>query len=229
MRMIVHRMNKTATRKSKVLLVDDHAVVRDGLTRLIRGEADMDVCGEAGTAEEAIAAITRLNPDLAIVDVTLSGVNGIELIKNIKAVRPKLPVLVLSMHDESHYAERALRAGASGYVMKREARDRIMAAIRTVLSGGDYVSERMQKSMVHRYLHGAGKDTSPIERLSDREVEVLTLLGKGLSSKDIADRLHLSQKTVDSHRTHLKEKLNLHAAPELVRFAFEWVSSQELA
>ncbi|MDQ6912484.1 MAG: response regulator transcription factor [Verrucomicrobiota bacterium] len=223
-------MKKKPTKsKAKVLLVDDHVVVRDGLAQLIRGEPDLDVCGEAASAEEAIAAVTRLNPDLAIVDISLGGANGIELIKNIKAVRPALPMLVLSMHDESHYAERALRAGASGYVMKREARDRIMEAIRTVLSGRDYVSERMQKSIVHCYLHGTGKETSPIQRLSDREVEVLTLLGKGLGSKDIANRLHLSQKTVDSHRTHLRGKLNLSSAPELVRFAFEWVHSQESA
>ena len=221
-------MKKATKTKSKVLLVDDYAVVREGLAQLIRGEADMAVCGEAASAEEAVGAVTRLKPDLAIVDIALGGVNGIELIKNLKAVRPSLPVLVLSMHDESYYAERALRAGASGYVMKREARDRIMEAIRTVLAGSDYLSERMQKSIVHQYLHGTGsKETSPIDRLSDREVEVLNLLGKGLSSKDIAARLHLSQKTVDSHRTHLKEKLNLKGGPELVRFAFEWVHSQE--
>ncbi|MEO6971511.1 MAG: response regulator transcription factor [Chthoniobacterales bacterium] len=221
---------KTTKAKSQVLLVDDHAVVRDGLAQLISGEPDLAVCGEAGTAEEALDRVTRLNPDLAIVDITLGGVNGIELIKNLKAVRPALTILVLSMHDEAHYAERALRAGASGYVMKREARDGIMEAIRTVLSGGDYVSARMQKSMLHQYLHGSGSnETSPIDRLSDRELEVLTLLGKGLGSKDIADRLHLSQKTVDSHRTHLKEKLQLKGAPELVRLACEWVNSQELA
>jgi DNA-binding NarL/FixJ family response regulator len=224
----VNEVKKASRAKSKVLLVDDHPLVRDGLAQLIRGEADMTVCGEAASAEQALEAVIRLDPDLAIVDITLGGVNGIELIKNLKAVRPLIPVLVLSMHDESHYAERALRAGASGYVMKREARDRIMEAIRTVLSGGDYVSERMKKSIVHQYLHGiSGKETSPIDRLSDREVEVLNLLGEGLSSKDIADRLHLSQKTVDSHRTHLKEKLNLKGAPELLRFAFEWVHSQE--
>lgn len=221
-------MKKGKKAKSKILIVDDHQIVRDGLAQLIRGEADMAVCGEAASAEEAVEAVARLNADLAIVDITLGGVNGIELIKNLKAVRPSLPVLVLSMHDESHYAERALRAGASGYVMKREAGVRIMEAIRTVLSGGDYVSEKMQKSIVHQYLRGIGsKETSPIDRLSDREVEVLNLLGGGLSSKDIADRLHLSQKTVDSHRTHLKEKLNLKSAPELVRFAFDWVRSQE--
>jgi DNA-binding NarL/FixJ family response regulator len=221
-------MKTGAKAKSKILLVDDHPIVRDGLGQLIRREADMTVCGEAASAEEAVGAVTRLKPDLAIVDITLGGVNGIELIKNLKAIRPSLPVLVLSMHDESHYAERALRAGASGYVMKREARAHIMEAIRTVLSGDDYVSEKMQKNIVHQYLHGIGsKETSPIDLLSDREVEVLNLLGAGLSSKDIANRLHLSQKTVDSHRTHLKEKLNLKSAQELVRFAFDWVRSQE--
>lgn len=158
-----------------------------------------------------IEALTRLHPDLAIVDITMGGPNGIELIKNMKALRPSLSVLMLSMHDEAHFAERALRAGANGYVMKREAPDRIMEAIRTVLSGGDYVSERMQKSLVNRYLHGTGGDTSPIEQLSDREVEVLTLLGKGLSSREISERLHLSQRTVDSHRTHVKEKLGQRA------------------
>lgn len=221
-------MKTGAKAKSRILLVDDHPIVRDGLGQLIRREADMTVCGEAASAEEAVGAVTRLKPDLAIVDITLGGVNGIELIKNLKAIRPSLPVLVLSMHDESHYAERALRAGASGYVMKREARAHIMEAIRTVLSGDDYVSEKMQKNIVHQYLHGIGsKETSPIDLLSDREVEVLNLLGAGLSSKDIAHRLHLSQKTVDSHRTHLKEKLNLKGAQELVRFAFDWVRSQE--
>ncbi len=221
-------MKKTDKAKAKVLLVDDHAVVRDGLAQLIGGEEDMTVCGEAGSAEEAMSVVTQVQPDVAIVDISLGGVNGIELIKNLKALRPLLGILVLSMHDETHYAERALRAGASGYVMKREARACILQAIRTVIAGGDYVSERMQKSMVHQYLRGAaGKEGSPIDRLSDRELEVLTLLGKGESSKDIADRLHLSQKTVDSHRTHLKEKLNLSGAPELIRFAFEWVSSQE--
>lgn len=223
-------MKKTRKAKSRVLLVDDHPVVRDGLAQLIRGEADLTVCGEAGSAEEALDAVNQLEPDLAIVDISLGGVNGIELIKNIKAIRPALVVLVLSMHDESQFAERALRAGASGYVMKREARDHIMQAIRKVLLGESYVSEKMTKNIVHQYLHGGvSKNATPIDRLSDRELEVLTLLGKGLSSKEIANRLHLSQKTVDSHRTHMKEKLNVKGAPELVRFAVEFVSAQEMA
>ena len=152
-----------------------------------------------------------------------------ELIKNLQSVDRGLPILVLSMHDEMHYAERALRAGAKGYIMKRAARDRILEAIRTVARGELFVSEAINKSMIHQYLHGPeGREVSRISRLSDRELEVLTLIGQGLGSKEIADRLHLSQKTVDSHRTHLKEKLNLPGAPELVKFAFEWVNSQEL-
>lgn len=215
-------------KKSRILLVDDYAIVRDGLTQLLQGEPDLTVCGEAASAEQALDVAAQARPDLAIVDISLGGANGIELIKNLKTLQPDLRILVLSMHDESHFAERALRAGASGYVMKREARDRIMEAIRTVCAGDMYVSERLQKSMLHQYLHGdAGAKSSPISRLSDRELEVLTLLGRGSSSKEIAERLHLSQKTVDSHRTHLKEKLNLAGATELVRFAFEWVSAQE--
>lgn len=212
---------------TRVLLVDDHVILRDGLAQLISGESGLAVCGEAATAEEALSVATKVSPDLAIVDISLGGVNGIELIKNLSAVLPELKILVLSMHDESNYAERALRAGARGYVMKREARDRILDAIRTVMSGEIYVSDRMHKSMLYQYLHGSPKDeASPVSRLSDRELGVLTLLGRGLSTKDIAERLHLSQKTVDSHRTHLKEKLNLAGASELLRFAFEWVSAQ---
>lgn len=219
---------KVKEKKTRILLVDDHAVVRDGLRQLLEGEPDLAVCGEAGSAEQALEVAAQVKPNLAIVDISLGGANGIELIKNLRALQPDLQILVLSMHDEAHFAERALRAGASGYVMKREARDRIMEAIRTVCAGNIYVSDRLQKSMLHQYLHGSpGGEPSPISRLSDREVEVLTLLGRGASSKEIAERLHLSQKTVDSHRTHLKEKLNLGGATELVRFAFEWVSAQE--
>lgn len=215
-------------KKVRLLLVDDHPVVRDGLAQLLHGENDMAVCGEAESAEQALDLTTKTNPDLAIVDISLGGVNGIELIKNLKALQPDLRILVLSMHDEAHFAERALRAGANGYIMKREARNRIMQGIRAVCAGDIYVSDRMQKSMMYQYLHGnrAG-EASPISTLSDRELEVLNLLGEGLSSRDIAERLHLSQKTVDSHRTHLKEKLRLAGASELIRFAYEWVSSQK--
>jgi DNA-binding NarL/FixJ family response regulator len=214
---------------SRILLVDDHAVVRDGLAQLIQREDNLTICGEAASAEEALDVAMSLKPDLAIIDISLGGANGMELIKNLRVADPGVAILVLSMHDEMHYAERALRAGAKGYVMKRAARDRILEAIRTVLRGDIFVSDAINKGMIHRYLHGAeGEQASPISRLSDRELEVLTLVGRGLSSKEIGDRLHLSQKTVDSHKTHLKEKLNLAGAPELVKFAFDWVRSQEL-
>lgn len=223
-----HRVKKKT--KARVLLVDDHAIVRDGLAQLIQREEDLVVCAEASSAEEAVQAVAKAKPDVAVVDISLGGANGLELIKNVKALDPDLRMLVLSMHDETHYAERALRAGAHGYVMKGAGRDEIMQAIRTVVAGEIFVSERINKSMLHQYLHGApGKNGSPIHSLSDRELEILTLLGRGLSSKEIADRLHLSQKTVDSHRTHMKEKLRLKGAPELIRFAFEWVSSHEVA
>jgi DNA-binding NarL/FixJ family response regulator len=215
--------------KARLLLVDDHAIVRDGLAQLVQREHDLTVCGEAASAEEAVQVLTRCQPDLVVLDISLGGANGLELIKNLKAIDPGLRMLVLSMHDETHYAERALRAGANGYVMKGAGRDQIMRAIRTVLGGEIFVSDTINKSILHQYLHGAGgTSASPINNLGDRELEILTLLGKGLGSKEIAERLHLSQKTVDSHRTHMKEKLGLKGAPELIRFAFEWVSSQEL-
>ena len=216
-------------RKARLLLVDDHAIVRDGLAQLVQREENLTVCGEAASAEEAVQAVMRTKPDLAVIDISLGGANGLELIKNLRSISPELRMLVLSMHDETHYAERALRAGANGYVMKGAGREQIMRAIRSVLEGEIFVSDVINKSILHQYLHGAGgKDASPISNLSDRELEILTLLGKGLGSKEIAERLHLSQKTVDSHRTHMKEKLSLKGAPELIRFAFEWVSSQEL-
>ena len=218
-----------ASAQARVLLVDDHAVVREGLVQLIQREKDLTVCGEAASAEEAVERVMKLKPNLAIVDISLGGTNGIELIKNLKAINSDLPILVLSMHDETHYAERALRAGARGYVMKRAARDQIMQAMRTVLAGEIFVSESIKKGILHQYFHGnGGKDGSPISQLTDRELEVLNLLGKGLSSKDIAERLHLSQKTIDSHRTNLKDKLGLKGAPELIRFAFDWVTAQDL-
>ncbi len=223
-------MKKAAKARRRILVVDDHAIVRDGLALLIAREEDLSICGEAGSAEEAVQTVTKCKPDLVLLDISLGGANGLELIKNLRALDDGLRMLVLSMHDETHYAERALRAGAQGYVMKRAGREEILRAIRTVLAGEIFVSDQINKSILHQYLHGAtGSNGSPISSLSDRELEILTLLGKGLSSKEIADRLHLSQKTVDSHRTHMKDKLRLKGAPELIRFAFEWVSSQELA
>jgi DNA-binding NarL/FixJ family response regulator len=219
---------KDSKEATRIFIVDDHAVVRDGLAQLLRGEPGFAVCGEAGSAEEALDVAARASPDLAIVDISLGGANGLELIKNLRVLQPGLRILVLSMHDEAHFAERALRAGAHGYVMKREARARIMEAVRAVCAGDVYVSDRIRQSMLHQYLHGSAPgERSPISRLTDRELEVLALLGRGESSKEIAARLHLSQKTVDTHRTHLKEKLNLKDTIELVRFASQWIGVQE--
>ena len=215
--------------KAKVLIVDDHPIVRQGLAQLLNGEADFMVCGEADNARKAMAAITDLRPDLAIVDITLQGTNGIELIKNIVAQWPELPILVLSMHDESLYAERALRAGAKGYVMKQEATEKLTGALRRILNGQIYVSEKLADKMMRKAIDGKSvQDTSPVAVLSDRELEVLQLIGQGHGTRQIAEDLNLSVKTIESHRAHIKEKLNLKTAPEMVRFAVQWVNQGAL-
>ncbi len=215
--------------KAKVLIVDDHPIVRQGLAQLLNGEADFMVCGEADNARKAMAAISDLRPDLAIVDITLQGTNGIELIKNIVAQWPELPILVLSMHDESLYAERALRAGAKGYVMKQEATEKLTGALRRILNGQIYVSEKLADKMMRKAIDGKSvQDTSPVAVLSDRELEVLQLIGQGHGTRQIAEDLNLSVKTIESHRAHIKEKLNLKTAPEMVRFAVQWVNQGAL-
>lgn len=222
----IRPMNISET-KAKVLIVDDHPIVRQGLTQLLNGEADLVVCGEAETARRAMAAITELDPDLAIVDITLQGTNGIELIKNIVAQWPELPILVLSMHDESLYAERALRAGAKGYVMKQEATEKLTGALRRILNGQIYVSEKLADKMMRKAIDGKSvQDASPVSALSDRELEVLQLIGQGQGTRQIAEDLNLSVKTIESHRAHIKEKLNLKTAPEMVRFAVQWVNQE---
>ena len=199
--------------------------------QLLQDEPDIKVRGEASTSNEALAAVRGHKFDLAVVDIGLEGsTNGIELTKYIKAEKPKLPVLVLSMHDETLFAERALRAGARGYVMKREALDNFIIAVRTVLRGEIFISPNMSKRMVLAHLHGAtGETSSPIAKLTDRELEVLQLLGEGKEVKEIADRLRLSAKTVEAHRAHIKEKLQLQNARQVARFANEWVRSQQPA
>ena len=215
--------------KANVVIVDDHPIVRQGLAQLLNGEADFMVCGEADNARKAMAAITDLKPDLAIVDITLQGTNGIELIKNIVAQWPELPILVLSMHDESLYAERALRAGAKGYVMKQEATEKLTGALRRILNGQIYVSEKLADKMMRKAIDGKSvQDTSPVAVLSDRELEVLQLIGQGHGTRQIAEDLNLSVKTIESHRAHIKEKLNLKTAPEMVRFAVQWVNQGAL-
>jgi len=184
------------------------------------------VCAEAGDARKAMAAIAEAKPDLGIVDISLQGTNGIELIKNIVAQWPDFPILVLSMHDESLYAERALRAGAKGYLMKQEAPEKLMEALRRILNGQIYVSEKLSNKMMHNAIGGKNReDTSPVANLSDRELEVLQLIGQGHGTRQIAEDLCLSVKTIESHRAHIKEKLTLKTAPEMVRFAVQWVSA----
>jgi DNA-binding NarL/FixJ family response regulator len=219
-----------AVHKSAVLVVDDHPLFRRGVVQLLHDEPDLQVKAEASTSNEALAALRSQKFDLAVVDIGLEGsTNGIELTKYIKAEKPKLPVLVLSMHDETLFAERALRAGARGYVMKREALDNFISAVRIVLRGEIFISPNMSKRMVLAHLHGGGggDTSSPVEKLSDRELEVLQLLGEGKEVREIAQRLHLSAKTVEAHRAHIKEKLQLQNARQVARFANEWVRSQQ--
>ena len=212
--------------KLKVVLVDDHPIVRQGLAQMISREPDMEVCGEAETAAEALKAIAACHPDVAVVDLSLKGTSGLELLKDIKVRFPKLPVLVLSMYDESMYAERALRAGAKGYMMKEEATEKVLAAIRGILGGKIYLSEAMASRLLHMAVGGRTPGgVSPTERLSDRELEVFQLIGQGYGNTDIARQLHLSPKTVETYRAHIKEKLGLSGATELLQHAIHWAQS----
>jgi len=216
----------TFENKKRVFIVDDHPIVRDGLITIINHEKDLAVCGEADEPQEALKAISELRPDVVIVDITLKNSDGIELTKSLKARYPTLPVIVLSIHDELTYAERALRAGARGYLMKEVVSDKITAAIRTVLTGEIYVSNTMAKKML-RKLAGGKADTiiAPTDNLSDRELEIFRLIGQGYKPSKIAQSMHLSIKTVETYRSRIKEKLNLADADELLRYAIQWVSS----
>jgi DNA-binding NarL/FixJ family response regulator len=206
----------------KIILVDDHPVMRNGLAQLLDQEPDLKVCGQFEDAGMAFASIPTLQPHLAIVDLSLRSSSGLDLVKNIKATHPTVLVLVLSMHDETLYAERVLHAGASGYIMKQEATDRVLSAIRQVLNGGIYLSEGMSSKFVHRLATGrAPTGGSVTERLSDRELEVFGLIGQGRGTRQIAEHLRLSVKTIESHRAHIKEKLNLKTSTELVHMAIQ--------
>jgi DNA-binding NarL/FixJ family response regulator len=210
-------------RKSTIFLVDDHPIVRQGLALLINREADLRVCGDAEEAGSALQRIDELKPDLAVVDISLNGPDGLDLLKNIRARHPNLPVLILSMLDESLYAERALRDGASGYIMKQEATERVLVAIRRILGGEIYVSDRMASRMLHRFVGGSSPEPqSPIAGLTDRELEVFRLIGEGHGTRQIAEELHLSVKTVESYQAHIKDKLSLKNARELVQRAIQW-------
>jgi len=210
-----------------VLIVDDHPIVRQGLAQLIDQEDDLHVCGQAEDAHEAMRAIRELSPDMVVVDISLKDTSGIELIKDIKVHYPDLPVLTLSMHDEGVYAERAMRAGARGYIMKQEATERVVTAIRRVLSGEVYVSEGMAAKMVSKLVAGPAKTGgSPVDRLSDRELEVFRLIGAGYGTREMAEKLHLSMKTIETYRAHIKDKLDLVDANELLRTAITWVNAE---
>jgi DNA-binding NarL/FixJ family response regulator len=214
--------------KTKIYIVDDHALVRRGLSAMINAEADMEVVGEGDDCVVASSAILKIKPDLVIVDISLRGNSGIELIKNVKAVEPKIQVLVLSMHDESVYALRVLRAGAQAYVMKQDLATAVLDAIRRVRKGQLYVSEKVASQMLNRYAQGDEPSThSPVAGLSDRELEVLSLIGAGVSTREISERLRVSIKTIETHRRHIKQKLNLKTASQLVQFCVRWVDQNQ--
>ena len=214
--------------RSRVFIVDDHPIVRQGLKLLIDQEPDLMVCGDAENADAVLPAIRALKPAIAVIDLSLGHDSGIELIKTIRLQHPDLPLLVLSMHDESLYAERALRAGARGYIMKQEAPEKVIIAIKQVLQGDIYLSDAMKAKMLNKIIDSREKKSSPIELLSDRELQVFKLLGSGLSTRQISDQLHVSIKTVEAYRANIKEKLNLKSSAELVQHAIHWILSEEL-
>ncbi len=216
--------------KARIFLVDDHPIVRQGLGQLINREADLVVCGEADGAPAALQGIASAQPDLMVIDISLDGPDGIELLKIIRIKEPVLPVLILSMHEESIYAERSLRAGANGYIMKQEATERVLVAIRRILEGKVYLSERLTNKMLEQFVHGAGSSKSdPLGTLSDRELEVYRLIGAGHGTRQIAEQLHVSVKTVESYQAHIKEKLSLRNARELVQHAIEATLTEKSA
>jgi len=213
----------TGGSKKRIFLVDDHPLVREWLTNLINQQPDLSVCGEAETAPEAMQSILAIKPDIAIVDISLKKSSGIELIKGLKQSSPATAVLVLSMHEESHYAERALRAGAKGYIVKRETTRKVISAIRQVLAGGVYISEEIATSLATQFVSGKPQaQNSPVDQLSDRELEVFELLGQGRGTRQIAEVLRVSVKTVQAYCARIKEKLSLSSATELLREAVRW-------
>ena len=219
---------KTEPRKSKIFLVDDHPMVREHLTALIQREPDLEVCGEAADAPGALALISQREVDLVILDISLKHSHGLELLKDLKALRPHLPVLVLSMHDETLYAERALRAGATGYITKLEATVSVLSAIRKVLDGQVYLSEQMSARMVNRMVGGRRTDAaSPLDALTDREFEIYQMIGRGLGTRQIAEDLRVGIKTVESYRARIREKLNLADGNALLQHAIQWVQNGE--
>jgi DNA-binding NarL/FixJ family response regulator len=213
--------------KTKILLVDDHPLVREWLANLINEEPDFEVCGSAGNAREALGLIGTLLPRIVVVDISLDGGSGLELIKDVKAVHPKVDMIVLSMHDEMLYAERAMRAGAAGYIMKRDATEKVLAAIRAVIQGGLYFSNTVNAMLAQKLVQGAGDQPASIGSLSDRELEVFQLLGRGYSTRQISEQMNVGFKTVHVYCARIREKLNLANINELVFHAIRWHESQQ--
>lgn len=213
---------------TRVLIVDDHPIFRQGIVQLLRNVPGVTICGEAENAQGALDAMRRLQPEVLLLDVSMPGTNGIELIKLLLAEQPRLRILVLSMYDESLYALRALRAGAKGYVMKHQAMESVIDALRKVIAGGIYVSPAFAERLVFKAVQGSDSDLgSPVDKLSDRELEVLQLFGQGKSTREVAEALHLSVKTIETHRAHIKEKLGFKDAGEMVKFAVEWMAVEQ--
>ncbi len=209
--------------KRRVLVVDDHPLLRQGLAMLINQQQDMQVCGEAEEAHAAMHSIADKRPDIVILDISLKGPDGIDLLKSIRALRPELPVLILSMHDEAIYAERALRARANGYIMKQEATEKVLVALRRILNGDVYLSDSMSSRMLQQYIDGTPSLLqSRIAALSDRELEVFRQIGEGRATREIAAELRLSIKTVETYQAHIKEKLALRSGRELIQHAIQW-------
>ena len=208
---------------ARVLIVDDHPIVRHGLAQLIDDEEGLSCCGAAATPSEALELVPVKQPDLIIVDLSLGDESGLELVKTIHSQYPDMPVLVLSMHEEAYYADRVLRAGAMGFIMKQEPAEQMLAAIHQVLSGKVSLSEAMAASMLTRFVgRKVARGGTPVDHLTDRELQVLGLIGKGLGTRQVAEKLHLSIKTVENHREHIKAKLKLRTSAELVRYAVRW-------
>jgi len=225
------QQNASDETRKKVLIVDDHPIFREGLADLINRQKDMEVCGMAKDVPRTLKALKKLTPDIVTVDISLENASGLELMKDIKIRFPDLPMLALSMHQESFYAERAIRAGAKGYITKQEASKKVITAIRKVLEGRLYLSDGMKEELLYSMIGHNGSDaaSSPIDRLTDRELEVFKLLGQGRGTSQIAEQLCLSAKTIETYRSRIKEKLNLKGGSELLRCAFQWTSGQDKA
>lgn len=214
--------------KTRVYIIDDHPLVRRGLSALIAAEPDLEVCGQNEDPSAGVQEIIRLQPDVVTIDISLNGSSGLELIKRIRAVSPRIQMVVLSMHHESVYALRALKAGARAYVMKHEATSRIVEAVRQARAGRMFVSDEVSRQMLTQLVNGGdGAGVSPVATLSDRELEIVDQIGNGIPTREIAEKLHVSVKTVEAHRAHIKEKLNLRHAPQLVQFCVRWVEENK--